>query len=191
WSPFEDHLAFDWAHHHYVTLQSSAAKIAEGLDLWSAVAIKHSSTVGTPWRNAKEMYATIDSIQAGSLPFQTFTFHYTGLKPSMPPRWMEQGYELNTCNVLEVIQEQLATPDFEGQFDYVPYKEFNGKGERMLSNLMLGHWAFAQADEISKEPLNHGAMFVPVVAGSDMTTVSVVTGHQEYHPVYVSAGNLT
>ena len=34
-------------------------------------------------------------------------------------------------------------------------------------------------------------MFVPIVAGSDKTTVSVVTGHQEYHPVYVSVGNLT
>ena len=33
-------------------------------------------------------------------------------------------------------------------------------------------------------------MFVPIVAGSDKTTVSVVTGHQEYHPVYVSVRNL-
>lgn len=34
-------------------------------------------------------------------------------------------------------------------------------------------------------------MFVPVVAGSDKTTVSVATGHQEYHPVYVSPGIIT
>jgi hypothetical protein len=34
-------------------------------------------------------------------------------------------------------------------------------------------------------------MFVPVVAGSDKTTVSVATGHQEYHPVYMSPGNLS
>jgi Plavaka transposase len=34
-------------------------------------------------------------------------------------------------------------------------------------------------------------MFVPIVAGSDKTTVSVATGHQEYHPVYMSPGNLT
>ena len=34
-------------------------------------------------------------------------------------------------------------------------------------------------------------MLVPVVCGSDKTTVSVVTGHQEYHPVYQSPGNLT
>ena len=34
-------------------------------------------------------------------------------------------------------------------------------------------------------------MLVPMVSGSDKTTVSVATGHQEYHPVYVSPGILT
>ena len=34
-------------------------------------------------------------------------------------------------------------------------------------------------------------MFVPIVAGSDKTTVLVATGHQEYHPIYVSVRNLT
>jgi hypothetical protein len=31
-------------------------------------------------------------------------------------------------------------------------------------------------------------MFLPIIAGSDKTTVSVATGHQEYHPVYISPG---
>jgi hypothetical protein len=34
-------------------------------------------------------------------------------------------------------------------------------------------------------------MFVPIIAGSDKTTVSVATGHQEYHPVYISLGPIT
>jgi len=34
-------------------------------------------------------------------------------------------------------------------------------------------------------------MLVPVVGGSDKTTVSVATGNQEFHPVYDSPGNLT
>jgi hypothetical protein len=34
-------------------------------------------------------------------------------------------------------------------------------------------------------------MFVPIIAGSDKKTVLVVTGHQEYHPVYVLVGNLS
>ncbi|KAI9430281.1 hypothetical protein H4582DRAFT_2113894 [Lactarius indigo] len=191
WTPFEDHLAFDWAYYHYVNLQSLAAEIAEGLNLWSATSIRHGATVGAPWRNAKEMYVTIDSIKIGSLPFKAFTFQYTGPKPTVPPHWMEEVYELNTCNVLDVIQEQLATPDFRGQFNYVPYKEFNGKGEHVWSNLMSGQWASMQADELSKDECNDGAMFVPIVAGSDKTTVSVATGHQEYHLVHISVGNLT
>ena len=34
-------------------------------------------------------------------------------------------------------------------------------------------------------------MFVPIVAGSDKTMVSIGTGSQEYHPVYASLGNIT
>ena len=33
-------------------------------------------------------------------------------------------------------------------------------------------------------------MLVPVIVGSDKTTVSVGTGHNEYWPVYASIGNL-
>lgn len=34
----------------------------------------------------------------------------------------------------------------------------------------------------------HGAAFVPVVLGSDKTTVSVATGQNEYYPLYASLG---
>ena len=44
---------------------------------------------------------------------------------------------------------------------------------------------------IARNPTTHGAMLVPVIAGSDKTTVSVATGHQEYHPVYILPGILT
>jgi hypothetical protein len=45
-------------------------------------------------------------------------------------------------------------------------------------------------DLISADPDTHGAMFVPVILGSDKTTVSVATGQHEYHPVYLSVGNI-
>ncbi|KAI9449318.1 hypothetical protein BJY52DRAFT_1206403 [Lactarius psammicola] len=191
WSPFEDRLTFDWAHYHYVTLQSSAPDIAKGLNLWSVTSIKHGSIDGAPWKNAKEMYAIIDTIQTGSLPFKAYSFSYTRPKPSTPSHWMEQTYKLNACDVLSIIQEQLATPDFKDQINYAPYKEFNSKGECVWSNLMSRHWAFRQADELSQDQNNYGVMFVPIVAGSDKTTVLVATGHQEYHPVYISLRNLT
>ena len=145
WTPFEDRLAFDWAYYHYVTLESSAAEISEGLDLWSATSFKHGSSTGAPWKTAKDMYATIDAVQAGSLPFKTHRFYYKGPKLLTPPSWMEEPYDLDACDALAVIRLQLATLTFKDQFDYVPYQEFNSKGERIWSNLMSAQWAFKQA----------------------------------------------
>jgi hypothetical protein len=34
-------------------------------------------------------------------------------------------------------------------------------------------------------------MFVPVCSGSNKTTMTIGTGQQEYHPVYMSPGNLS
>lgn len=34
-------------------------------------------------------------------------------------------------------------------------------------------------------------MLTPVILGADKTTVSVATGHQEFHPVYMSLGNIS
>jgi hypothetical protein len=33
-------------------------------------------------------------------------------------------------------------------------------------------------------------MFVPIILGSDKTTVSVATRHNEYWPLYMSIGNI-
>ena len=33
-------------------------------------------------------------------------------------------------------------------------------------------------------------MLVPIILGADKTTVSVATGNQEFHPVYLSLGNI-
>jgi hypothetical protein len=32
-------------------------------------------------------------------------------------------------------------------------------------------------------------MFVPIILGSDKTTVSVATGNTEYYPLYIGIGN--
>ena len=89
WAPFKDRLEFDWAYYHYVRLQSSASDILEGLDLWRATVVKHSSEHPTaddiPWRNADELYKTIDSIQTGDALWKSHKLSYSGTKPQMPP----------------------------------------------------------------------------------------------------------
>ncbi|KAJ7907795.1 hypothetical protein B0H13DRAFT_2332007 [Mycena leptocephala] len=189
WEPFESRAEFDFAHYHFVELQSSAAQIDKALDLWTVSVLQYGDHA--PWRNAKDLYDTIDAIQHGDMPWKVYQITYTGPRPPVAPKWMTETYELCTRDSRLVLQQQLATPEFKDKIDYSPYRQFAGNGQRVWSNLMSGDWAWKQADIISEDPSTLGAMFIPVVAGSDKTTVSVATGHQEYHPVYQSPGLLT
>ena len=36
----------------------------------------------------------------------------------------------------------------------------------------------------------HGSVFVPIILGSDKTTVSVATGQNDFYPLYMSIGNV-
>ncbi|KAF9224648.1 hypothetical protein BS17DRAFT_795537 [Gyrodon lividus] len=55
---------------------------------------------------------------------------------------------------------------------------------------MSADWAWNQADIIAQDPETHGSTFVPVILGSNKTTVSVVTGQNDYYPLYLSVGNI-
>ena len=43
---------------------------------------------------------------------------------------------------------------------------------------------------IAEDPSRAGCMLVPVITGSDKTTVSVATGNNEYYPLYLTFGNI-
>ncbi|KAJ7034262.1 hypothetical protein C8F04DRAFT_1210668 [Mycena alexandri] len=197
WHPFESRSDFDFAHFHFVEEQSSARSIATALNLWAAQVLKYGAH--PPWKNAKDLYSTIDSIQHGDAPWKVHKicyrascpFHRGPLPPGLPPKWMTETYELCTRNIRTVLQNQLATGDFKDKFNYSPYRQFDGESQRVWSNLLSADWAWKQADLISEDEDTHGGMFVPVIGGSDKTTVSVATGHQEFHPFYSSPGNLT
>ena len=46
-------------------------------------------------------------------------------------------------------------------------------------------------DQIERDNINaQGSMLVPIIAGSDKTTVSVATGQNDYYPLYMSIGNI-
>ena len=45
-------------------------------------------------------------------------------------------------------------------------------------------------DIIAEDPETDGSLFVPIILGSDKTTVSVGTGDNKYYPLYMSIGNI-
>ncbi|KAF9525988.1 hypothetical protein CPB83DRAFT_870662 [Crepidotus variabilis] len=180
WDPFGGHIEFDFA---YLTFKE--AKLSERLTnaflkLWAATLLKNGNGQ-SPWGNAKALGATIDKIQQGPCPWKTYTVRYKGPLPPNPPKWMTDEFNLCCQDSRILLHEQHQTMAFKEKFHISPYQQFNSEGERVFSNVMSADWAWSQA----------GAMFIPIVAGSDKTTVSVATGHQVFHPVYMSPGTIT
>ncbi|KAF9489977.1 hypothetical protein BDN71DRAFT_1400681, partial [Pleurotus eryngii] len=143
-----------------------------------------------PWKNVDDLMATIDAIQEGNNPWFSVPFHYQGILPPNPLKWMTKTYELCMRNILAVLHKQISCSSFNEHYDYVPYQQFNHLEDWVWTNLMSGEWAARQADLISADEFTHGAMFVGVIAGSDKTVTSVATGHQEFHPIYIGPGNI-
>ena len=148
WHPFEDRLAFDWAHYHFTELQSSAREINKGLDLWLATTLKAGDDTPLPWSSAEEMYRTIDVIQEGDAPFETIRIKYTGPIRPNPPAWMTATYELCTRNSRTLLHHQLATTDFVRTFTPKPYRQFDHSGDRVWSDLMSGDYVWDEAVRI-------------------------------------------
>ncbi|KAG2030037.1 hypothetical protein BDR03DRAFT_936739 [Suillus americanus] len=52
-----------------------------------------------------------------------------------------------------------------------------------------GEWPIL-VNEIAKDPATHGSTFIPILLGSDKTTVSVTTRQNDYYPLYTSISNV-
>ena len=164
---------------------------------------------GSPFASHKELYKKIDSIENGDVVWKSATIKHphAGQNPSDTPAWKLQEYEVWYRDPKAVIQTMLSNPDFKDGFDYAPYMVYDEKDERILGNFMSADWAWNQCvsrvtigvnaleldvlqNILEKDQDCAGAMFVPIILGTDKTTVSVATGQNEYYPVYISIGNV-
>ncbi|KAI6007589.1 hypothetical protein F5J12DRAFT_905493 [Pisolithus orientalis] len=63
--------------------------------------------------------------------------------------------------------------------------------KRQWEDFMSGDWVWTQVDIISHDSTTHGSTFIPIILGSDKTTVSVATSQNDYYPLYLSIGNMS
>lgn len=144
WHPFNSRIEFDFAYYHFVEVQNSAPLINKALDLWAATVME--SSLDAPWRNFKELYATIDSIQHDDLPWKVYRIQYCGPHPlGTPPKWMTQTYELCVRDARDVLLNQLKTVEFKDQINLTPYRQFDSNDQHVWSNLMSADWVWSQA----------------------------------------------
>ncbi|KAJ8691166.1 hypothetical protein PTI98_010762 [Pleurotus ostreatus] len=184
WTPFESRSAFETADLLFRRVQMRQERIDDLMNIWN-------QTGSAPFANHKAMLATIDSSPLGGVPWQSISIFYQGAKPATDiPQWMDDENTVWFRDPRELVKNIVDNPDFEGEFDYAAYREYDDSDERRYKDFMSGDWAWRQSDIIAKDPKTKGAVFVPVILGSDKTTVSVATGQNEYYPLYLSIGNI-
>ncbi|KAI0644829.1 hypothetical protein C8Q79DRAFT_911798 [Trametes meyenii] len=191
WAPYRDRVAFQLADLLYRKEQMPASNINTLLELWAATLKRHGDAA--PFATQAELYETIDNTPLGEVKWQSFDLSYTGDRDpgtsSRIPPWMDDKYRVFYRDPRTIIHNMLSNPDFKGEIDYAPIREFSG-GKRRLQNFMSGEWAWRQANLLSSNVEAQGSSFVPVILGSDKTTVSVATGQNDYYPLYCSIGNV-
>ncbi|KAG2093742.1 uncharacterized protein F5147DRAFT_747883 [Suillus discolor] len=145
-----------------------------------------------PFADHKDLHKVIDATQLGNVTWQCLSIQYTGERPEHDaPPWMDREYEVWYRDPHMMAHNMLANPTYKGEIDYAPFREYDALDDtRRWRDFMSADWAWQQADEISKDPNTHGSMFIPIILGSDKTTVSVGTGNNEYYPLYASIGNV-
>ncbi|EMD34081.1 hypothetical protein CERSUDRAFT_56026, partial [Gelatoporia subvermispora B] len=191
YAPFEDCIQFETADFIYTDNQMSAGHFKKLNHLWAATSAQKQGQ--PPFRNTKEMHEIIDNISLGDVRWKTATIWYKLTESDRPgphPNWKTQDYKINYRDPHAIVRNLLANHDFDGEFDYTPIRDQTRKDGLRRRDFMSGDWAWDQADLITEDEKNHGSMFVPLILGSDKTTVSVATGQNEYYPLYMSIENV-
>ncbi|KAF5383865.1 hypothetical protein D9615_003635 [Tricholomella constricta] len=189
WAPYADEIQFRTAEFLYRRVEMSAPNIDYLFDLWGHSMAAHDGLA--PFSSYDEMYQVIDATRHGDAPWKCFTTTYDGHVGPNDPSWKSAEYEVWYRDPDVVLANMLDNPDFDGQCDYAPYLRRDKNGRRTWSDFMSGNFAWNHANTILEEHEdNRGAMYCPIILGSDKTTVSVATGHVEYHPLYISIGNV-
>ncbi|KAG2137011.1 hypothetical protein DEU56DRAFT_736982, partial [Suillus clintonianus] len=193
WTPYRDRLEFELADYIFSKNQTPATQIDHLLDMWAASLIRAGAdTSEVLFADHRDVYKTIDNTPLGDVKWQSFSIKYTGEHPDDGPApWMTDSYDVWFREPHDIVRNMLANPDYAAEIDLRPYREFATEtDEHQWQDFMSGDWAWNHADQIAEDPDTHGSTFIPVILGSDKTTVSVATGQNDYYPLYASIGNV-
>ncbi|KIK20654.1 hypothetical protein PISMIDRAFT_105376 [Pisolithus microcarpus 441] len=133
----------------------------------------------------------IDNACIGDVKWQSFTVKYTGDVVADPAPWMHDEYDIWFRDPNEVVWNMLANPEFANNMDLQLFHEYNMTDSTWWwQDFMSGDWAWCQADIITEDQDCLGSTFIPIILGSDKTTVWVATSQNDYYPLYLSIRNI-
>ncbi|KAG1842603.1 hypothetical protein F4604DRAFT_1884713 [Suillus subluteus] len=190
WKPFPSHGHFELADFLFWRNQMPAAQVD---DLMQVLASFEANCGSPPFNGDAHLHDSIDSIPH-DVPWQSLTLHHPDYEMNLDnldvPPWKCAEFDVWFRDPHELVKNQLSNPVFAGSIDYAPRQVFDKHSQRVWTDFMTGNWSWNQCNTLADDGNCHGAMFIPIILGSDKTTVSVATGQNDYYPLYVSAGNL-
>jgi hypothetical protein len=154
WGSFGNRFRFEFAQLTYERIQASKSHVDDILRLWAAHNTAFNNGSAPVAMNQGEVECMIDECTHGECPWEMLTFKYAGPITSRSPRWKQQEFVVYTRNALAVLESMAASSDFDGKWDYTPFKEYVQENmDRRYSHVMSGRWAWRQAVSSSKAPV--------------------------------------
>ena len=127
WTPYRDRVDFELTKFLYQTVQMSAGSIDSLSQLIHATLIAHGTDLDkiNLFACNDDLLATIDATVVGDVPWQGFSMFYKGPRPNEVPEWMTTSYDVWHRDPRQILHNLLANQDFNGDFDYAPFREFD------------------------------------------------------------------
>lgn len=143
WTPFQSRVEFETADLLFRETEMSNRNTDTLFDLWAADVLHHKRQ--PPFADHDDLHEVLDSITAGDAPWHSFQVGYNGELPGTDvPNWMSGKYDVFYRDPRLVVENILANPEFDGHFDYAPYRQF-ADNKRRWSDFMSGNWCWKQA----------------------------------------------
>ncbi|KAI6008314.1 hypothetical protein F5J12DRAFT_905371 [Pisolithus orientalis] len=191
WALYCSQIEFELAKFLFKHAEMLANQINTLLEIWATSLLKLG---GNPlFTNHMDLYHVIDSMSVGTVKWENFKITYKHKRDGQDELdEQDKVIELGGPDPCQVIHNLLGHADIKDEMDFVPYQEFDATSDqRHWEDFMLGNWAWDEVDKIiSDNPSVGRATLVPIILGSDKTTVSVATGQTDYYPLYLSIGNV-
>lgn len=145
--PFATQAEFEFAELLYVKDEMSAPNIDNLVRILTA---HYGADRDPPCENHNDLYGTIDAIQDGNVPWDSFTIKYDGPRPEgmdQAPPWMNEGHEVWFRDPLSVVEDMFANPELFEKMDLAAKRVFR-HNKRQYKDVMSGNEAWDQSVSI-------------------------------------------
>jgi hypothetical protein len=144
WSPYSNHVEFEVMDFLFHKVQMSGGNINDLLLHWATSLAPHNTHPS--FCNHKGLYDTINSMELGNIPWQSFSLGYTGACPQQgkAPSWMLSEYEVWFWDLCGLVHNLILNLDVKNEFDYKVFHEYDADEDCHYHDFMSGNWAWKQ-----------------------------------------------